>query len=64
MVNEALDGAKSAGAGVAPRTDIAPQSDAVILERVGVWNARTQWSIELVVKTTKGESFRAAYSWR
>lgn len=64
VVNEAVDGAKSAGAGVAPRTDIAPQSDAVILERVGIWNARTQWSIELVVKTTKGESFRAAYSWR
>jgi hypothetical protein len=64
VVNEVLDGAKSAGAGVAPRTDIVPQSDAVIAERIGVWNARTQWSIELVVKTTKGESFRAAYSWR
>lgn len=63
-VNETLDGAKSAGAGSTPRPEIAPQSDAVILERSGTWNAKSQWSLELVAKTTKDESFRAVYSWR
>jgi hypothetical protein len=63
-VTETLDGAKSTGAGAAPRADIAPQSDAVILERGGAWSATAQWSLEVVAKTTKGESFRASYSWR
>jgi hypothetical protein len=48
----------------APRADIAPQSDAVIFERSGAWNAKSGWSIELVAKTTKDESFRGVYTWR
>jgi len=63
-VNEVVDGAKTAGAGVIPRQDIAPQSDAVIVERVGTWSARSNWSLEVIAKTTKDESFRAVYSWR
>ena len=63
-VNEVLDGAKNAGAGVTPRQDIAPQSDAVILERVGTWSAKASWSLEIIAKTTKDESFRAVYNWR
>ena len=61
---ETTDGAKSAGAGVAPRQDIAPQADAVIVERLGTWGAKSQWSLELVAKTSKDESFRVVYSWR
>jgi hypothetical protein len=63
-VNEVADGAKTTGAGVAPRTDIGPQSDAVILERAGTWSAKGSWSLEVVAKTSKDESFRAVYSWR
>jgi hypothetical protein len=62
--NETVDGAKSAGAGTAPRQDIAPQSTGGILERSGSWGAKSQWSIEIVAKTTKDESFRAVYTWR
>jgi hypothetical protein len=61
---ETTDAAKTTGAGVSPRQDIAPQSDAVIVERLGTWSAKSQWSIDLVAKTTKDESFRAVYSWR
>jgi hypothetical protein len=63
-VNETVDGAKSSWAGTAPRQDIAPQRDAVILERAGAWSAKSQWSMEIVAKTSKDESFRAVYSWR
>ena len=63
-VNETIDGAKSAGAGVAPRGDIAPQADGVILEKAGTWSAKSQWSLELVAKTSKEESFRAVFNWR
>jgi hypothetical protein len=63
-INELTDGAKNAGAGVTPRQDIAPQSDAVIVERVGTWSARAGWSLEVVAKTNKDESFRAVYNWR
>ncbi|HQZ18192.1 MAG TPA: hypothetical protein PLD86_15075 [Vicinamibacteria bacterium] len=63
-VNEVADGAKTAGAGVTPRGDIAPQADAVIVERVGTWSAKGSWSLEVIAKTTKDESFRAVYSWR
>lgn len=63
-VNEVADGAKTAGAGMTPRQDIAPQSDAVILERVGTWSAKSSWSLEVIAKTTKDESFRAVYNWR
>jgi hypothetical protein len=63
-VNETLDGARSAGAGTTPRADIAPQSDAVILDKAGTWSGKSQWSLEIVAKTTKDESFRAVYSWR
>jgi hypothetical protein len=62
--NEVTDGARNPGAGVTPRQEIAPQSDAVIVERVGTWSARSQWSLEIVVKTTRDESFRAVYNWR
>ena len=63
-VNEVADGAKNAGAGVTPRADIAPQSDAVIVERVGTWSAKGNWSLEIIAKTSKDESFRAVYNWR
>ncbi|MEO8501977.1 MAG: hypothetical protein ABI565_13750 [Vicinamibacteria bacterium] len=62
--NEIADDAKSTSAGVTPRQDIAPQSDAVIVEKVGSWTARSKWSFEIVAKTTKDESFRAVYNWR
>ena len=62
--NETADGAKNTSAGVTPRQDIAPQSDAVILEKVGSWTAKSQWSLEIVAKSTKDESFRAVYNWR
>ena len=62
--NEVADGAKTAGAGVAPRGDIAPQADAVIVERTGAWSAKGSWSLEVIAKTTKDESFRAVYNWR
>ena len=62
--NEVADGAKNAGAGVTPRAEIGPQADAVIVERVGAWSAKASWSLEIVAKTTKDESFRAVYNWR
>lgn len=63
-VNEVADGAKTSGAGVTPRGDIAPQADAVVVERVGAWSAKGSWSLEVIAKTTKDESFRAVYNWR
>ena len=63
-VNESADGARSAGAGLAPRQDIAPQSSVVILQRSGTWGAKSQWSLDILAKTNKEESFRAIYSWR
>ena len=62
--NEVTDGAKAAGSGTAPRQELAPQSDAVILEKSGAWSAKSQWSLEIVAKTTKDESFRAVVNWR
>jgi len=63
-VNETTDAAKSTGAGTAPRGDIAPQSEQTILQKSGSWVAQSQWSIEIVAKSNKDESFRAVYSWR
>lgn len=63
-VTETTDGAKTAGAGTPPRGDVAPQSDQAILERSGAWAAKSGWSIEVVAKTTRDESFRAVYTWR
>jgi hypothetical protein len=37
---------------------------AVIVERVGTWSAKSAWSLEVVAKTSKDESFRAVYNWR
>lgn len=62
-VNETADGAKTPGAGTTPRGDLAPQSDSVILEKSGTWSAKA-WSLEVITKTTKDESFRAVYNWR
>jgi hypothetical protein len=62
--NETIDGAKAAGAGVTPKQELSPQSDAVIYEKSGAWSAKSQWSLELVAKTNKDESFRAVYNWR
>ncbi|MEO5761945.1 MAG: hypothetical protein ABIR28_06495 [Vicinamibacteria bacterium] len=62
--NETLDGAKTSATGTAPGRDIAPQSDGVIFEKSGTWTAKSQWSLELVAKTTKDESFRAVFNWR
>lgn len=62
--NQTTDGAKAAEAGSTPRADIAPQADAVILEKAGTWAAKSQWSIEILAKTTKDESFRAVFNWR
>ena len=62
--NETADGAKTAGAGSAPRTDLAPQANAVIFEKSGTWSAKSAWSVEVVAKTTKDESFRTVYNWR
>ena len=63
-VNETADGAKTPGAGTTPRGDLAPQSDSVILEKSGTWGAKSSWSLEVITKTTKDESFRAVYNWR
>ena len=63
-VNETADGAKTAGSGTTPRGDLAPQSDSVILEKSGTWSARSNWSLEVLTKTSKEESFRAVYTWR
>jgi hypothetical protein len=62
--NESADGAKVAGTGVFPRQDLPPQSDTVILQKSGTWTAKSQWSMEIVAKTTKEESFRAVHNWR
>ena len=43
---------------------VAAKADAVIVERVGTWSAKGSWSLEVIAKTTKDESFRAVYSWR
>ena len=61
--NETTDGARVAGAGT-PRGEINPQGDAVIFEKSGTWSARTSWSLEIVAKSNKDESFRAVYNWR
>ena len=62
-VNETSDGAKTAGSGTSPRGDLAPQSDSVVFEKSGTWSAKS-WSLEIVAKTNKEESFRAVYNWR
>lgn len=61
---EAADGARSAFAGTAPPRDLAPQGEAMILEKTGTWSARSQWSLEVVAKTNREESFKVAHTWR
>ena len=63
-VNELVDGAKTAGTAMAPRQDIGPQTEVAILDKAGTWSAKTQWSVEVIAKTNKDESFRAVYIWR
>ena len=63
-VNETIDGARTPGSGTTPRGDLAPQSDSVVLEKSGTWGAKASWSLEVMTKTTKDESFRAVYNWR
>jgi len=62
--NETRDGAKTPGTGTTPRGDLAPQSESVLVEKTGAWSAKSQWSLEIVAKTNKDESFRAVYNWR
>lgn len=63
-VTETADGARTPSTGTAPRGDLPPQSDSVILEKSGSWAAKSSWSLEVVTKTSKEESFRAVYNWR
>ena len=55
---------RGAAAGSVPKQEVAPRAEAVIFETSGSWTANTSWRFEILVKTNKDESFRAAYNWR
>lgn len=61
---EIADGVRLAFAGTTPPQDLAPQGEAMVLEKAGTWSARTQWSLDLTAKTSKAESFVVNHSWR
>jgi hypothetical protein len=62
---ETVDNApKGAASGTVPKQDLAPRAEAVIFETSGSWSANAAWRLEILVKTNKDESFRAAYNWR
>lgn len=61
---EAADDVRSEIAGTAPPQDLAPQGEAMILEKAGTWAAKSQWSLDVTAKTGKAESFVVNHSWR
>lgn len=63
-VSESADGARATFSGTPPPRDIAPQGEAMIVDRNGTWSAKSQWSLEVNAKTTKAEGFVVAHSWR
>lgn len=61
---ETADGARSEISGTAPPQDLAPQGEAMILEKAGAWAAKSQWSLDVTAKTGRAESFVVNHSWR
>lgn len=61
---EVADDARSEIAGTAPPQDLAPQGEAMILEKTGTWAARSSWSLDVTAKTRTAESFVVNHSWR
>jgi tetratricopeptide (TPR) repeat protein len=65
MVTTTINGRKSQGS-VPPLTkDVAPRQKAPLLENPDVWKEdTTSWSMEIVVHTTRGETYRNQVTWR
>jgi len=66
LVNTMVNGSKAGGGPVSPRAkEVDPLQNVLLEELPGVWGeATTSWSMEVVVTSNRGDTFRNQLSWK